>query len=75
MPDENPQEFYRDLAGVTNDPNIEIIPEGVYRPASPPSGIENEMFQALEGSFLSLIQYLCTPSSKWQRAHDLKELP
>lgn len=37
LPDENPGEFYQDLAGVINDPNIEIIPEGVYRPASPPS--------------------------------------
>ena len=31
-----------------NDPNIEIIPEGIYRPASPPSGLDNEMFRALE---------------------------
>ena len=49
LPDEDPEEFYRDLAGVINDPNIEIIPEGVYRPASPPSSLESEMFQALEG--------------------------
>ena len=49
LPDENPEEFYRDLAGVINDPNIEIIPEGVYRPASAPSSLENEMLQALEG--------------------------
>ena len=48
LPDENPEAFYRDLAGVINDPNIEIIPEGVYRPASPPSSLESEMFQALE---------------------------
>ena len=48
LPDENPDEFYRQLAGVINDPNIEIIPEGVYRPASPPSSLESEMFQALE---------------------------
>ncbi len=48
LPDEDPEAFYRDLAGVINNPNIEIIPEGVYRPASPPSSLENEMFQALE---------------------------
>ncbi len=48
LPDENPQEFYRDLAGVINDPNIEIVPEDIYRPASPPSGLDNEMFRALE---------------------------
>jgi acetylornithine deacetylase/succinyl-diaminopimelate desuccinylase-like protein len=49
LPDENPEEFYRDLAGLINDPKIEIIPEGVYRPASLPSSLESEMFQALEG--------------------------
>jgi acetylornithine deacetylase/succinyl-diaminopimelate desuccinylase-like protein len=47
LPDENPEEFYPDLAGVINDPNIEIIPEGVYRPASPASSLESEVFQAL----------------------------
>ena len=49
LPDENPEEFYRDLAGVINDPNIEIVPEGIYRPASPPSSLESDMFRALEG--------------------------
>ena len=49
LPDEDPEEFYREIAGLIDDPNIEIIPEGVYRPASPPSSIENEMFRALEG--------------------------
>lgn len=28
LPDENPEEFYRDLAGVINDPNIETHPRG-----------------------------------------------
>ena len=44
LPDENPEEFYPDLAGVINDPNIEIIPEGVYRSASPASSLESEVF-------------------------------
>ncbi len=48
LPDEDPEEFYRTLAEVIDDPNVEIIPEGVYRPASPPSSLENEMFRALE---------------------------
>ena len=48
LPDEHPDDFYRDLAGVINDPNVEIVPEGVYRPASPPSSLDNEMFHALE---------------------------
>jgi acetylornithine deacetylase/succinyl-diaminopimelate desuccinylase-like protein len=48
LPDEDPESFYRDLAGVINNPNVEIIPEGVYRPASPPSSLDTEMFHALE---------------------------
>lgn len=48
LPDENPEDFYRHIAGVINDPNVEMIPEGVYRPASPPSALDNEMFQVLE---------------------------
>ena len=48
LPDEDPEEFYQTLARVIDDPNVEIIPEGVYRPASPPSSLESEMFQALE---------------------------
>jgi acetylornithine deacetylase/succinyl-diaminopimelate desuccinylase-like protein len=27
---------------------VEIVPEPIYRPAAPPSEIDNEMFQALE---------------------------
>jgi len=50
LPDENPEEFYQDLAGVINDPNIEIVPEGIYRPASPPSSLDNDMFRALEAA-------------------------
>ena len=48
LPDESPEDFYQHIAGVINDPNVEMIPEGVYRPASPPSSLDNEMFQALE---------------------------
>ncbi|HAY46699.1 MAG TPA: peptidase M20 [Gammaproteobacteria bacterium] len=48
LPDENPEDFYVDLAGIINNPDIEIVPEGVYRPASPPSGLNTPVFQALE---------------------------
>ena len=48
LPDEDPEAFYRRLIEVINDPNVELIPEGVYRPASPPSSLDNEMFNALE---------------------------
>ncbi|MBH98299.1 MAG: peptidase M20 [Rhodospirillaceae bacterium] len=48
LPDENPEDFYDDMAAVINDPNVEIIPEGIYRPPGQPSPIDNEMFQVIE---------------------------
>lgn len=48
LPDENVDEFYAELAKVIDDPRVEIVPERIYRPAAPPSEIDNEMFQALE---------------------------
>jgi acetylornithine deacetylase/succinyl-diaminopimelate desuccinylase-like protein len=48
LPDENVEEFYAKLAAVIDDPRVEIIPERIYRPAAPPSEIDNEMFQSLE---------------------------
>jgi acetylornithine deacetylase/succinyl-diaminopimelate desuccinylase-like protein len=48
LPDEDVAGFYAELAGVIDDPRVEIVPEDIYRPAAPPSKIDNEMFQALE---------------------------
>ena len=48
LPDEDVESFYASLAEVIDDPRVEIVPEPVYRPAAPPSEIDNEMFQTLE---------------------------
>ena len=48
LPDEDVQDFYADLAAVIDDPRVEIVPEPIYRPAAPPSEIDNDMFQTLE---------------------------
>ena len=48
LPDEDVDDFYAKLAAVIDDSRVEIIPEHIYRPAAPPSGIDNEMFQSLE---------------------------
>ena len=48
LPDEDVAGFYESLAAVIDDPRVEIVPERIYRPAAPPSGIDNEMFQTLE---------------------------
>jgi acetylornithine deacetylase/succinyl-diaminopimelate desuccinylase-like protein len=48
LPDEDVEAFYDALAAVIDDPRVEIVPEHIYRPAAPPSEIDNEMFQTLE---------------------------
>lgn len=48
LPDENPEEFYAHMAAVINNPNVEVVPQPIYRPASPPSPIDNEMFRVIE---------------------------
>ncbi len=48
LPDEDVTGFYDQLAEVIDDPRIEIVPERIYRPAAPPSGIDNAMFESLE---------------------------
>jgi acetylornithine deacetylase/succinyl-diaminopimelate desuccinylase-like protein len=48
LPDEDVDDFYRQLAEVIGNPAIEIVPEKIYRPAAQPSSIDNQMFQAIE---------------------------
>lgn len=48
LPDEDVEAFYTQLAEVIDDERVEIVPEHIYRPAAPPSEIDNEMFQTLE---------------------------
>lgn len=48
LPDEDVEGFYAQLAAVIDDPNVEIVPENIYRPAAPPSGLDNAMFESLE---------------------------
>ncbi|MGI9236261.1 MAG: M20/M25/M40 family metallo-hydrolase [Woeseiaceae bacterium] len=48
LPGEDVEGFYRELADIIDNPAIEIVPEDIYRPAAPPSEIDNEMFQVIE---------------------------
>jgi acetylornithine deacetylase/succinyl-diaminopimelate desuccinylase-like protein len=48
LPDEDVDGFYELLAEVIDDSRVSIVPEDIYRPAAPPSEIDNEMFQTLE---------------------------
>lgn len=49
LPDEDVDAFYQKLADMIDDPQITVVPEPIYRPVGPPSPIDNEMFQVLEG--------------------------
>ena len=48
LPDEDVDAFYDKMREIIDDPNVEVVPEPIYRPESPPSPVDNEMFQALE---------------------------
>jgi acetylornithine deacetylase/succinyl-diaminopimelate desuccinylase-like protein len=48
VPDEDVEGFYAALEALIDNPAIEIVPERVYRPIAPPSGIDNEMFAVME---------------------------
>ena len=48
LPDEDVEAFYAQLAEVIDDPNVEIVPENIYRPAAPPSGLDNALFESIE---------------------------
>ena len=48
LPDEDVDAFYDQLRDLIDDPNVEVVPEPIYRPEAPPSPIDNEMFQSLE---------------------------
>ena len=54
LPDEDVEDFYAQLAAVIDDPRVEIVPEHIYRPAAPPSDIDNEMFRVLENVALRM---------------------
>ncbi len=48
LPDEDVDAFYEKLRVLIDDPNVEVVPEPIYRPEAPPSPIDTEMFQSLE---------------------------
>lgn len=48
LPDEDVDAFYEKLTELIDDPQITVVPEEIYRPAAPPSPIDNEMFESLE---------------------------
>lgn len=54
LPDEDVEKFYEQLANVIDDSRVEIVPERIYRPAAPPSDIDNEMFRVLENVALRM---------------------
>lgn len=52
LPDEDLDKFYKELAAVINDPNVEVSQrsETDLRPKAPPSPLDNEAYRALEAA-------------------------
>ena len=50
LPDEDVDDFYELLSEAIDDPRVTIVPEDIYRPAAPPSELDNEMFRVLEAT-------------------------
>lgn len=48
LPDEDVDAFYDQMREIIDDPNVEVVPAPIYRPESPPSPVDTEMFQAIE---------------------------
>ncbi|HET9949865.1 MAG TPA: M20/M25/M40 family metallo-hydrolase, partial [Longimicrobiales bacterium] len=74
LPDEDPQAFYRELARVIDDPAVEIVPQEIYRPAGPPSGLDNEMFRALEAATQRLFPGAVTIPTMLTGATDMAQV-
>ncbi|MEQ1933593.1 MAG: M20/M25/M40 family metallo-hydrolase, partial [Fimbriimonadaceae bacterium] len=48
LPDEDVTKFYDDMRRVIGDPAVQIVPIISSRPVAPPSGLDTEMYRALE---------------------------
>ena len=70
LPDEDPEAFYEALVKVIDEPDVELVPEPRYRPQTPPSSIENDMFRALEAVTQQLFPGAITVPSMMTGATD-----
>lgn len=73
LPDESVEDFYAKLAAVIDDPRIEIVPEHIYRPVAPPSGLDNEMFQTLERVALDMYPHATVLPTMSSAATDMAQ--
>ena len=48
MPGEDIEEFFEEMKKVIDDPAVKIVPIPATRPEAPPSGLDTEMYRALE---------------------------
>jgi acetylornithine deacetylase/succinyl-diaminopimelate desuccinylase-like protein len=62
------------MAAVINDPNVEIIPQPIYRPAGTPSPINNEMFEVIQGVSEQLFPQAVTLPTMLTGATDMAQV-
>ena len=74
LPDEDPEAFYAHMAAVVANPDVEIVPQPIYRPASPPSPIDNEMFAVLESVSARLFPEAVTLPTMLTGATDMAQV-
>ena len=48
LPHEDPEEFFPRLKRIMNEPNVDLMPHPVTRPAHQPSSLQSEVFKAFE---------------------------
>jgi acetylornithine deacetylase/succinyl-diaminopimelate desuccinylase-like protein len=74
LPDESPEDFYADMVAVINDPNVEVIPQPIYRPPGTPSPIDNEMFDVIQAVNMRLFPEAVTLPTMLTGATDMAQV-
>lgn len=74
LPDEDMPRFYEEMRALIGDPNVEIEPRKVDRPATPPSRTDTGMFQALEHAQSKMFPKAITLPAMLTGATDMAQL-
>lgn len=74
LPDEDMPRFYEEMRALIGDPNVEIEPRKVDRPATPPSRTDTGMFHALEHAQSKMFPKAITLPAMLTGATDMAQL-
>jgi acetylornithine deacetylase/succinyl-diaminopimelate desuccinylase-like protein len=74
LPDEDMPRFYEEMRALIADPNVEIEPRKLDRPATPPSRTDTAMYRALEHAQLKMFPNAIMLPSMLTGATDMAQL-